>query len=384
LKKALNIAVNARTLLPGVKEGIPRYIHETTSRLVLNNPQHAFYFFFDRPFDQKYVYADNVKPIVVSPQARHPILWKVWFDFQLPRYFDKYNIDVFYSGESYLSMKTDVPTLMVTHDLAYEHFSDQLPKSQVNYYRKNSKRFHNRANHIIAVSNFTKEDIIKMYNMSRDGITVAGNACPPGFTQIDKDQKKEIQRKYTDGNPYFMYLGSIHPRKNVESLLKAFDVFKQNDTGNHKLFIVGRLAWNTTKFITALENHTYKADIIHLENVGQEVNTILAGAEALVYISLFEGFGIPILEAMSCSIPVITSIDSSMSEISDGAAIEVNPTDINAISKAMHQLVEKPKLREELILKGKERVKFYSWDRSVKIIEKKLLDLGYSKLKNHS
>ena len=129
----MKIAVNARMLLKGRMEGICRYIHETTRRMVKNHPEDEFIFLFDRPFHPSFIYGPNVTPVVVSPPTRDPILWKIWFDYSIPRILKKYKVDLFLSGDTYASLRVDVPTIIVSHDIAYHHYPEHLPKKAMIY-----------------------------------------------------------------------------------------------------------------------------------------------------------------------------------------------------------------------------------------------------------
>ena len=358
----MKIAVNARELLKGRMEGIGRYIYETTKRMVLDHPEDEFYFFFDRAFDPSFIFADNVTPVVVHPQARHPILWYLWFEWGVPYYLKKYEIDVFYSGDTYASMKTTVPTLIVCHDIAYKHYPDHLRKSHKKYYQNNFPKFHKKAKHIVAVSNFTKEDIVATYGLQADKVSIGYNATPSGFTPLSSEQKADVRKELTDGKPYFIYVGSLHPRKNVVNLIKAFDLFKIENGSDHKLVLVGRMAWKNEELNKTYETTVHRDDIIltgHITN--EQLPKYLAAAEALTYVSVFEGFGIPILEGMSSGTPVITSNVSSMPEVAGDAALLINPHDPKSIAEGMQELVLNKSLRQELISKGQERAKYFSW-----------------------
>lgn len=369
----MKIAVNARELLKGRMEGIGRYIYETTKRMVLEHPEDEFYFFFDRAYDPSFIFADNVTPVVVHPQARHPILWYLWFEWGVPYYLKKYNIDVFYSGDTYACMKTSVPTLIVCHDIAYKHYPDHLRKSHKKYYQKNFPNFHKKANHIVAVSNYTKEDIVATYGLQPDKVSIGHNATPTGFAPISDDQKQEVKNDLTDGNPYFIYVGSLHPRKNVVNLIKAFDLFKIENGTNHKLVLVGRMAWKNEALKKTYETTVHRDEIIftgHITN--QQLPKYLAAAEALTYVSVFEGFGIPILEGMSSGTPVITSNVSSMPEVAGDAALLVDPHDPKSIADGMTRIISELKLRKDLISKGKQRTQLFSWDKTADHIYQEL------------
>ena len=358
----MRIAVNARELLKGRMEGIGRYIFETTKRMVLEHPEDEFFFFFDRPFDPSFIFADNVTPIVVHPQSRHPILWYLWFEWSVPYYLKKHKIDVFYSGDTYASLKTKVPTLIVCHDIAYKHYPDHIRKSHKNYYEKYFPKFHQRAKHIVAVSEFTRQDIIATYNLDPDKVTVGHNATPNGFAPLSEERKEIIREQLTGGKPYFIYVGSLHPRKNVVNLINAFDLFKIENKTEHKLVLVGRRAWKNEALKKTYETTVHRDDIIftgHITN--DELPQFLGAAEALTYVSVFEGFGIPILEGMSSGVPVITSKVSSMPEVAGDAALLIDPIDPKSIAQGMKAVYSDATMRQNLIEKGLNRINQFSW-----------------------
>ncbi|MEM9545581.1 MAG: glycosyltransferase family 1 protein [Bacteroidota bacterium] len=371
----MRIAVNARELLKGRMEGIGRYIYETSKRMVLDHPEDEFFFFFDRACDSSFIFSENVTPVVVHPQARHPILWYLWFEWSVPYYLKKYNIDVFYSGDTYLSMKTKVSTLIVCHDIAYKLYPNHLRKSHLKYYRNNFPKFHKKADHIVAVSEFTRQDIIQTYNLDPAKVSVAGNATPSGFAPLEEEEKKLVRQELTDGKPYFIYVGSLHPRKNVVKLINAFDQFKKEHKTDHKLVLVGRLAWKNEQLNKTYETTTYRDDIILTGHImKQQLPRYMASAEALTYVSVLEGFGIPLLEAMSSGTPVITSNVSSMPEVAGDAAILVDPHDPKSIASGMYEIISNEPLKKELVSKGFDRAKEFSW--------KKTADHIYQELKN--
>lgn len=368
----MNIAINTRVLLKNRIEGVCRYILETTRRMVESNPDDTFYFIFDRPFDEDFIFGPNVIPLVVGPPTRHPILWYIWFEWRLPSILKKYNIDVFLSPDTYLSLSTNVPTVLISHDIAYYHFPEQIPFLVRKYYQRYFPRYHQAADHIMAVSKATKKDLIAAFNLEEKNITVAPNSSPEHFKPISPMQKQQVRDEYSNGRKFFIYVGSIHPRKNVANAIKAFDKFKESDKSDISFLIIGRKAWNTDAFDKALNATKYRKDIFFSNEFVEDVSHLVAASEAMVYISLFEGFGIPILEAMHCDVPVITSNCSSMPEVAGDAAILVSPTDIGEIASAMEDVLI-PSKKAELIKKSRENIKRYSWVKTSKTIYDQLL-----------
>lgn len=368
----MQIAVNTRLLLAHRMEGVARYIYETTKRMVLAHPEVHFHFLFDRPYDDQFIFSSNITPHIVGLPSRHPLLWYLWFERSLPQFLNKHDIDVFYSGDMYLSLKADIPTLMISHDLNYLHYPDGLRWSHLKFYEYFMPKYHKAADHLVTVSEATKLDVIDKYGIVDADISVAYNAVPEGMEVLSYERIHAIRKEFTDGEPYFVYVGSLHPRKNIESLLKAYDTFRKKHDSNTKLLIYGRMAWKTSKIFSIYKSLEYKADVIFFGNEKLQVNEVIGAAEALCYISLFEGFGIPILEAFACGVPVITSNVSSMPEVAGDAALLVDPLDIEDIAERMIDLSSNDKLKAELIEKGHLQVQRFSWDTSAELIFKQL------------
>ena len=222
----MRIAINTRFLLPHKMEGFGWFTYETVKRMVESHPEHEFIFFFDRPFDSKFIFGNNVLPVVLHPQARHPLLFKIWFNWSVTRALKKYKVDVFLSPDGYLSLKTAIKQIAVIHDINCEHYPNDLPRSALNYLKKYFPQFAKKANHIITVSNFSKNDIVKTYDIAESKVTVAHNAAAEIFKPISLVEQEIVRDKFADGLPYFIFVGALHPRKNVGRLLMAFDDFK--------------------------------------------------------------------------------------------------------------------------------------------------------------
>lgn len=366
----MKIAVNTRFLLKDKLEGIGIYTQEIFKRVVTLMPEHEFYFLFDRPFSSTFIFAKNVTPIVISPPARHPFLWYWWFEKSVPKFLKDYKIDLFISPDGYASLNADVPQIITIHDLGFEHYPKHVPFLVRKYYQYFTPKFCEKATKILAVSEFTKEDIISTYKINERKIEVVYN----GFDlesqepRTKNQEEKEILTAYCQLNTeYFIFIGAVHPRKNVLGLLKAFELFKTNSSTNYMLLIIGRKAWMNEELEQFLNQMKFKDSVLWLSNVDRkEVLQLMQNAFALVYPSFFEGFGIPIVEAMSLGVPVITSTTSSMPEIAGNAAIFVHPNNIDEIANAMNLLIEDKSLRDDLIIKGQLQVQNFDWNSSAK------------------
>ena len=368
------IAVNTRFLLKNKLEGIGRFTFEILSRITRSHPEHQFIFFFDRKHHPEFIFSDNVTVIELFPPARHPILFYWWFEFSISTALRKYKPDVFLSTDGFLSLKTKIPSVAVIHDLAFIHYPEGLSFFEKYYYSYFFPRFARKADRIIAVSNFTKSDIIKQYLIDKEKVDVVYNAPSKGFVPVDDETKRNIKEKYTNGNDYFIYVGALHPRKNIETLLKAFDEFKKETSSSHKLAIVGRMAWQTNSIEQVFNHMQFKDEVVFTGRLSDdELHKIMASAFCLTYIPLFEGFGLPIVEAMACNVPIITSNSSSMPEVAGNAAILVDPKSVNETKNALIEISANNQLREKLIAESKKRNTFFDWDKSANQVWESLM-----------
>jgi glycosyltransferase involved in cell wall biosynthesis len=363
------IAVNTRLLIKNKLEGIGWYTYETLKRITQANKQHQFIFIFDRPYSDEFIFADNITPLIAWPQARHPFLWYWWFEKTIPKVLKKHRADLFLSTDGYLSLAAEIPQVCVMHDINFEHYPQDLPALVKWYYKKYSPLYARKAKRIITVSDFSKQDIIDKYKIDSSKIDFAYNGASAEFAIADEQTKKQVRKKLTGGENYFLYVGSIHPRKNVERLLQAFEKYKTDTAEKTKLVIVGeKMSW-VKKTSATCENIKHKTDIIFTGRLPlSELKKIYGAALALAYIPYFEGFGIPLAEAMHSGIPIITSDVTSMPEVAGNAAITVNPFDINAIAEAMKKMAGDDTLRNELIKNGQARKDLFNWDNTAQAL----------------
>lgn len=363
------IAVNTRFLLPDYLEGYGNFIYETFKRITQHHPEHQFIFIFDRPHDERFVFGKNVKAVVTGPSARHPLLWKLWYEIKVPSVLRKYKADVFVSCDGFCSLRTKVPQCLVVHDLAFLHYPAAIKKSHLLFYKRYTPKFLSKAISIATVSGFSKQDIVKHYKIDADKIDVVFNGVKEIFLPVSDEDKAATKNKYTDGKEYFVYAGAIHPRKNLISLLKAFSVFKKRQQTNMKLVLAGRLAWKYESFEKDLKSYKYRNDVVMTGYVEEtELVKLIGSSYGLVYPSLFEGFGVPVLEAMRCDVPVITSANSAMQEIAKDAALYADVNNHKDIADKMMLLYKDENLHKELVPKGRQVAKQYNWDKTAALL----------------
>ena len=373
----MKIAVNARFLIPDQLEGIGIFTHEVLKRWISNHPEHHFVIFYDRHTGSWFGDYPNVTEDVAFPPARHPLLWLFWFEISLPAKLKKHQPDLFVSMDGFLPLNTDIPSLSVIHDLAFEHYPEDVPLSASLYYRHFFPRFAQKADRIATVSEFSKNDIARQYNVDKNNIDVVYNGVNENFSPLDENQKQECRDRISLGQPYFIYVGALHKRKNIARLLKAFDHFRKKTGLPHKLVLIGRKAWKRTEMEQAYNEIDHANDVIFTGRISNDdLRKYLASATALTYVSYFEGFGIPLLEAMYCETAVITSSASCLPEVAGDAALFVDPGNVEDIADKMQEVALNETLREELILKGRQQRQKFNWNKTADRMWQSVLGLG--------
>ncbi|WP_347839536.1 glycosyltransferase family 1 protein [uncultured Draconibacterium sp.] len=363
------IAVNTRLLLKGKLEGIGWFTYETLKRMTINHPEHEFIFIFDRAYSQDFIFAENVTPVVIGPPTRHPVLWYLWFEYQIPRVLKKYKADLFLSPDGYLSQRTTVPQLGVIHDINFVHRPDDLPWLKAKYYNHYFPKFASLAKRIATVSFYSKEDITRSFKVDYDKIDVVYDGINQIFEPISEAEKQKARETYAGGSEYFLFVGALHPRKNVCGLLKAFDAFKSVVNDRTKLVIVGGEMHKTGPIFETYENMRHKSDVVFTGRVAtRDLHDIFGGALALAFVPFFEGFGIPIVEAMSAGIPVICSNTTSIPEVGGNAVLYADPLKIDQITDAMLRIYNNPELQKELVEKGFVQKNKFSWDETARLL----------------
>ena len=361
----MRIAVNARFLVAGELEGYGYFTREVFFRLAQMHPEHQFIFLFDRELPDTLKLPVNVTAVVVKPAARHALSFRWWFDVKVPIALRKYKADVFISPDGFCSLTTSIPQVLVVHDLAFLHYPQFIPKAHLYFYKFHTGAFLRKANVVATVSAFSKTDIVNQYKIPADKIVIVGSAAKPIFKPVNWEEREKIKDMYAAGHEYFLFVGGIHPRKNLMNLLKAYSIFKKWQKSNMKLLVAGKKGWMSDDVFEKLKTYKYREEIILLNYLPEEeLANVVAAAYAVVYPSFFEGFGVPILEAMNCEVPVLTSSAGSMPEVGGDAALYADPSTPQAIADNMKLIFKDEQLRSRLIEKGKLQAAKFSWNQT--------------------
>jgi glycosyltransferase involved in cell wall biosynthesis len=259
--------------------------------------------------------------------------------------------------------------LVVTiHDVMPFRHPEYLKAEWADSTKKSIHASIKRADCIIAVSRFTKCEIVELLQVPDDRIRVIYNGISPIFRPVrDQTKVEHIKTRYGVRGPYFLFVGTIEPKKNITTLICAWAALRASTRYQYPLVLVGKKGWYFEELQKEIQYRSDRKDIIFTDSItNDDLLYLYSGAEAFVMPSLFEGFGIPLIEAMACGTPVVTSNRTSLPEIAGDSALVVDPLDVRDIAGAMHMIVSDPSLRARLVQKGLERAKEFSWENTAR------------------
>lgn len=357
----INIAIDV-TSIPLKPTGIGNYILNLTEALgKLSFKENTFLYVFGRDDQKDFSEFSNVNFVNcghLSPSKRI-----IWEQLVFPFLLGKYKISLLHSPNYTIPLFAPCKRISTIHDLTCFIYPERRPGIHGFYYRLMMKITARFADRIISVSENTKKDIQKFLKPLKCPIDIIYEGCSPIFKKPKEDVIKSILMKYNISNPYFIFVSTIEPSKNVLRLITAFKKFHEKSPNSTQLLLIGKLGWEYEVIFKEIEKLPKKIVIKHLNYIpNNELASLYSGSISLVYPSLYEGFGIPPLEAMSCGTPVMCSNTSSIPEVTGNAAILFNPENIDEIADSFLHIYSDNQLRIELIEKGFERIKLFKWD----------------------
>jgi len=348
-------------------DGIGNFTVQVLKKMIEDHPEQQFDLLVDKKFVNEYFNYTNVVLHRIFPAFRHPILYVFFLEVWLPLFLLKIKPDLIVSMDGFLSLSSRTKQLPVIYDLNFEHYPENLPWRNRVYYRSFFPRFARKARHIVTISEYSKMDIVKTYNVDENKIDNVSCGISDYFFPCTEAEKIGIKQKYAGGSEYFFFVGTMHPRKNILRLIQAFDAFKTSNKNTLKLVLAGNIMWDDNSIKTVVENSFVKNDIVLAGRVNNEELRLLTGSSwCLVFVPIFEGFGLPPVEAMQCEVPVIASNITSIPEIVGDAALLVNPYNIEEIKDAMLAIYNNHSLRQALIQKGNIRKQQFTWANTAK------------------
>ena len=286
------------------------------------------------------------------------------------------NMDIFFAPDHYIPRLNNTPIIATIHD-AYPIIYPKLVSRRLRGFKNFAfKKAAHWADHIVTISQHSKGDISKFFNISESNISVIPNGVNERFfRKVPEEEKIPVLKKYGLESGYFIFIGTIQPRKNIGYLIEAYLSLPEKIKKEHGLLIIGQYGWGEESLKKRLENLRQDDNIKWIESVSEnELYALLQSAIAMVYPTLYEGFGLPVLEGFASEIPVIASNTTSIPEVAADAALYIDPTNIADISKKMEMIASDSDMRWEMITRGRKRTELYSWKNSadsyIKLFEK--------------
>lgn len=285
--------------------------------------------------------------------------------------FFKDQVDITHFFNYYLPPGVRGKKIVTIHDMAYKRFPETVRLKTRKMLNLSLKKSINRADLIITVSEFSKQEILSFFPECEGKIEIVYNGVDLDiFKPIsDNTLKEAVKKKYKINGEFLLYLGTIEPRKNIERLLEAYSRFNRELKDSPKLVLAGGKGWLDSGIFNAIDKLNLKDNVVLTGYVSDDdVPILMNAAKAFLFPSIYEGFGMPVLEAMACGVPVLTSNVSSLPEVVGNAAVLVNPFSVESILLGINKITSDEKLRSEIIEKGKERARLFTWE----IVTKKL------------
>jgi glycosyltransferase involved in cell wall biosynthesis len=364
----MKIAINCWVLRNKQLDGIGYFTVNTISRVIKNHPEVEFLILCDKNFTENYFNFPNAAKHPVFPALRHPLLYVWYMECILPLFLKKHQPSLLVSMEGFLSLVSGIPQMPVIYDINFEHQPQDLKFQNRLYFRFFFKRFVRKATRIATISNYSKQDIAAFYKVSPDKIDNVSCGINGNFNRLSEDEIAATRLKFSAGTPYFFFVGSMHPRKNIKRLIEAYTLFRQQTTCTYKLLLAGAIWWSKSLIEEAYNSSPFKDDIIFTGRLSEaDLKKVLGSAFALSFVPIFEGFGLPIVEAMQSGIPVLCSNTTSMPEVAGNAAVLIDPFNVEDIAAGMEKLYADDGLRQRLVQLGNLQKEKFTWNNTAEL-----------------
>lgn len=356
----MRIGIEAQRIFRSEKHGMDFVILEVLRQLQLKNDEHE-YFVFVAP-GEDHCLRDTSRIHIIEIACPTYLLWEQW---ALPRAAHKWKIELLHCTSNTAPIYCSIPLVLTLHDIIFLQFSKSKEMSRYQqmgwYYRRwNVPRILNRCHQILTVSNTEKTNILQHFPELQEHLTVVHNGYSSCYQLIENIS--HITQKYIADSQYLLFLGSTDPRKNTDGVLHAYYEYLNCSKRQLKLIVTGLSKEYVENRLIDMGLKIKMSNFVFTGYVpSSDLPALYNGAYAFLFPSLLEGFGIPVLEAMACGTPVITSNCSSLPEVAGEGAILVSPTDIHAIADALVHLETDETWYQQQVTYGLEHIKQFSW-----------------------
>jgi glycosyltransferase involved in cell wall biosynthesis len=345
------------------RAGLGRYAESLTRALVAAHPdRYALFYNRERGIEPLPGLEHMLtRTVALGYKPWRMLVWlgqlaRVGFDSLLP------GAGLFHATEHLLLPLRSIPTVLTVHDLIFRHLPDHHKPLNRWYLNLTMLLYCRRAAHVIAISECTRRDLTTAYGIPPEKVTVIYEAADPRFRVQPPEAVAAVRARYDLPDRYLLFVGTIEPRKNLSRLVAAFETIRVEGLSDG-LVIVGKRGWLCGDFFARLEKSPARDAILFPGYVPDEdLPAVYAGAQGLVFPSLYEGFGLPVLEAMACGTPVVASCASSIPEVGGDATLYFDPRDVEAMVEAVRRLLRDTELGDSMRMRGLARAADFSWE----------------------
>ncbi len=354
--RALTVAIDASRTTSARRTGTENYaLSLVRALLALDTPHHYRLYFRDTPPPMLFPIRPNV--------TQHVLPWpRLWTHTRFAAALWRARPDVTFVPAHTLPLAFPGAAVVTVHDLGYRHFPQAHPGAARRYLEWSTRHSARRATHILADSEATARDLTTFYHISPEKITVVYPGVDTSLAPVrDPAQLEAVRRRYGLPERFLLFLGTLQPRKNIARLVQAYARWRARTPGTDvALVLAGQRGWLYDAAWTEGVDGVILAGYVD----DADIAALYSGALALVFPSLYEGFGLPVLEAMRCGTPVIASTTSSLPEVAGEAALLVDPHDVEAMVQAIARMVDDAALRARLVARGHTQAERFTWQRA--------------------
>ena len=345
------VAINARVLAKPEPAGVSRYTKQLLIALADRNDDNKYLIFGVDTLPSELRERACIENAECYPSVSSGLRAQIWEQVTLPRALRRHDVDLCHSTAGISPVLADIPTVITVHDISPITHPEWFSWRYATLYRVLTPLALRSADHIVTISDFSKSEISTTYPWTNGSVSTVYN----GLTPIPKHSTESVAD--VNEESYLLFVGSLNPRKNVTRLLDAYAQYWEQTGDPLPLVIAG-----SQRDVFAAVDRPPINDVHTLGFVSDKKrNWLYHNATALLYPSLYEGFGLPIIEAMDCGTPVLTSDRGAMAEIADDASVLIDPTDVDAIASGIKQITINNSLRRNLVESGRDRVKDFTW-----------------------
>jgi len=362
----MHVVVDAR-YISRLQSGIGLYTQHLLRALASIDPATRYTYLTVRDGPDPGIRQPNFSPWVTRISFENHLVGDLWQSSYLPFRLATLGADLYHGPAVFLPpLKLGYRTVVTIHDLVAFLFPETVPTQYGIYMRWMTRLSTRSADRIIAVSEATREDLVRQLGVPPEKIQTIHEALGTGYEPVrDPGRLEAVRRTYRLEGPYILFVGNLEPRKNLVRLIEAYALLRRRVRLPHRLVLAGKNGWLYRPIFQAVERLGLQQEVIFTGYVAQEdLPAIYSMAEAFAFPSLYEGFGLPVLEAMACGVPVVAGASGSIPEVAGDAALLVSPYQVEAIAEALHRVLIEAELRAELRARGLARSRAFSWERA--------------------